>query len=130
MSRTLSVILMLGIVCYFWILYRLLKKNILTLKYTLLWLLTGGGLALLAVFPGIIYAFSDFIGVKTPVNGMFLFMIAFLFLIVLSITAIVSRQSERIKRMAQKMALLEKRVREAEKRKYDEDRDYYISGDE
>lgn len=128
MSETLSAVLMLGILFYFWILCRLLKMKVLELKYTLLWMLTGAGLAILAVFPDITYTLSAFIGVKMPVNAMFLLMVAFLFFIVLSITVIVSRQSERIKRMAQKMALLEKRVRDTEKREKNENRDSYISG--
>jgi len=128
MSKTLSVMLMAGLLFYFGIILGLLKKKVLSLKYSLLWLLTGAGLLVLVLFPGIIYAFSELIGVKMPVNGMFLFMIAFLFMIVLSVTVIVSRQSERIKTLAQKMALLEKRLRDIEKKEEHEDRDYYISG--
>lgn len=115
MTKTLSVTLMIGMIFYFGIIFCLLKKKVLSLKYTLLWLLTGTGLLLLLIFPDFSFTVSKFLGFQMPVNGMFLFMIAFLFMIVLSITVIVSRQSERIKIMAQKMALLEKRLRDYEK---------------
>ena len=115
MTKTLSVTLMVGIILYFGIIVSLLKKKVLSLKYTLLWLLTGAGLLFLLVFPDVSFKISKFFGFQMPVNGMFLFMIAFLSMIVLSMTVIVSGQSERIKIMAQKMALLEKRVRDYEK---------------
>lgn len=130
MTDRLGLTLLTGSVLYIGVSIGLLKKRVLSLKYALLWLLTGVFLLLLTVNPKILYTVSAWIGIEMPVNGLFLFMIAFLFMIVLSITVIVSRQSERIKILTQKVALMEKRLRDIEKRETDENRNYHISENE
>lgn len=124
MTERLGLMLLAGSIIYLGVIIVLLKKRVLSLKYALLWLVTGVGLLLLAVNPAILYTISEWIGIEMPVNGLFLFMIAFLFMIVLSVTVIVSRQSERIKTLTQKVSLMEKRMRELEKRVADENRDF------
>lgn len=54
---------------------------------------------------------------ETPMYGLFVFAIFFILVIAMSLTAIVSKQTERIKNLAQENAALEKRVRELEMNK-------------
>ena len=50
------------------------------------------------------------------VNALFLLGIGFVIILVMSLTAIVSHQTERIRTLAQDNAMLEKRIRDLEKK--------------
>ena len=54
-------------------------------------------------------------GIELPINGLFTIGIGFIIMILMSLTAIVSGQKKEIRILIQKMALLEKRIRELEK---------------
>ena len=73
-------------------------------------------LALFAVFPYIVLVLRDLTKIVTPSNLIFMMAIAFLLLISLCLTSIVSCLSEKIKKLAQQNALLERRVRELEEK--------------
>ena len=95
------------------ILYYLVRKK-LNLRYTLVWLITVTLLLVLAVFPSIVNVVSNLLNIVSPVNTIFLFAILFILIIILTLTAIVSHMNNRVYRLAQKQALLEKRIRELE----------------
>lgn len=115
MSNTLRGIFIVCIVFYFIILYYLLKKKRLILKYTLLWLLTGVSMGILVIFPNLLTLFSELCGIELPVNALFTFAFVFVAMLLMALTSIVSKQSNRIKDLVQDNALMEKRIRELEK---------------
>ena len=92
--------------------YLIVKK--LNLKYALVWLLTSLVLLLIAVFPNFAIWTASLVGIQLPVNAVFLFAILFTFIIILTLTAIVSHLNVRVWRLTQMHAILEKRVRELE----------------
>ncbi|MBR5337735.1 MAG: DUF2304 domain-containing protein [Lachnospiraceae bacterium] len=114
MSTTLRIVLLIGIVLYFAVLVGLLRVRRLQLKYTLLWMLMGIFFLLMVIFPGILEGIRDLLGFQDNMNTLFVIMIGFLILLIMSVTSIVSGQSEKIKELAQENALLEKRIRELE----------------
>ena len=114
MTDTLRVVLIIGIVMYFGVVIKLLKEKKLMLKYSLLWLFMGVVLAILVIFPELLFVISNLIGIVDSMNGLFSFAIAFMLMLLLAITSIVSKQSERIKNLIQDNAMLEKRIRELE----------------
>lgn len=116
MTDTLRRILVVCIILYFVIMFRLLKKGRLSLKYSLLWLIMGVVVAILVIFPGLLELFSIWFGVFDPMNGLFTVAIGFIVILLVSLTAIVSKQSDRIKNLVQDNALLEKRIRDLEKK--------------
>ena len=116
MSTTLQIVVLLAVLVYFLLLFHLLKKKSLNLKYTLLWILSGLVMLLLAIFPGFLNWFSNLIGVYEPTNALFAIVFFCVIIILMSLTAIVSKLNEKNKRLIQSVALLEKRVRELEKR--------------
>lgn len=116
MSVYLRVLLGIVVILYFYLIIHFVKKKALALKYTLLWMFSGLAMGLLVLFPWGLKLFVRAVGIETPVYGLFLAGIIFLLLIAMSLTAIVSRQTERIRNLAQANALLEKRVRELEQR--------------
>lgn len=118
----LRVCLLLGTFCYFAFILYLLKHKRLTVRYSIIWLASGFVLLVFAVFPYTVLVLRDLLQMEMPVNVVFTLAIAFILLLLISLSVIVSGFSERIRRLTQEHALLEKRVRELEEalRKHDE----------
>lgn len=113
MLLQLRVSLGIGIAIYYFILFYFLRKKTLSLKYTLLWIFFGIVLLLIIIFPKILNIIFLF-GIQSPVNGIFSFILFAVLTILMSLTAIASRLSEKIKILIQYNAELELRVRELE----------------
>lgn len=111
LPQRLTITLIAAIVIFFAAVLVLLKKRRLALKYTLLWFLTGFLLLLLVAFPDLMSTLASLAGIKSRMNALYSFLIAFLIILVLSLTSIASRQTDRIRALAQAMAVLEERVR-------------------
>ncbi len=92
----------------------LIKKEKLEVKYAIIWLVFSVVMIFFAFFPYIVYVLGDISGVVNPVNFIFMSQIIFILLILLSVSAIISGFSKKIKKLAQSIAILEKRVRELE----------------
>jgi hypothetical protein len=110
----LTITLLIGLALYFFIILMLLKNKKISLKYTLLWLLSGLLLVIPVVFPSILSSISTLFGFQSRMNGLVVMLIAFVIIIVMSITSIVSNQSRKIRNLVQYSAMLEKRIRELE----------------
>ena len=104
----------LGAVVILVVILWLLKKGRLTVRYSIIWLMAGGALLVFAVFPYIVLVLRDWLNMEMPVNVIFTLVLAFVLLLLLSLSTIVSGFAEKLKRLAQENALLEKRVRELE----------------
>ena len=111
LPQRLTITLILAVVVFFVVVLWLLKKRRLALKYTLLWFLTGFLLLMLVVFPDLMSRLAALTGIQSRMNALYIFLIAFLIILVLSLTSIASRQTDRIRALAQAMAVLEERVR-------------------
>ncbi len=111
---TLRLDLFLGAAVFLAAILWLLKKGRLTVRYSIIWLMAGGALLLFAVFPYIVLVLRDWLNMEMPVNVVFTLVLAFVLLLLLSLSTIVSGFAEKLKRLAQENALLEKRVRELE----------------
>lgn len=114
MNVVLQAFLIGGILVYFCILIYLIKIKSLNLKYTLLWIISGILMLIVAIFPKIMITITSFLGIIDTTNGLFALMLFFVLIILMSITAIVSKMKEKNKQLIQQCALLEKRVRELE----------------
>lgn len=113
-TPTLQIAMLLGIVVYFFLLFRLLKKKSLNLKYTLLWILSGVVMLIFALFPVLLSLVAEAVGIYEPTNALFAIMFFCVIIILMSLTAIVSKMNDRIIRLTQTLALLEKRIVELE----------------
>lgn len=116
MELSLRVFLIFALIVYFMIIFSLLKKNKFGLKYALIWLFSGFAMILFTIFPEVVYAASRLIGVSNPVNAVFLCFALFTIILLITVTSINSQLHEKTLRLTQKLALLEKRVDELEKR--------------
>lgn len=110
----LHIVLIVVVLCYFIMICILLKNKALSLKYTLLWLCAGLVLGMLVVFPELLALVNHLIGIQGNMNGLFIWAIAFVVCILLSLTSIVSRQNNKIRQLVQTISRLEKRIRDLE----------------
>lgn len=114
MDRILRILLLVGTFIYLGIILYMLKHKKLTVRYSIIWLISGLILLVFAAFPYVVFVLRDLLHVEMPVNLVFTMLFGFVLLLLLSISCIVSGFAEKIKRLTQEAALLEKRVRELE----------------
>ncbi len=93
----------------------LVRRGHLKERYALLWLAVSVFGLLVGLFPGIIVRIAGILEFQyLTVVSFFAFM--FLLLLVLAFTVVISRLSERSRRLAQEVALLSRRIDEMERR--------------
>ncbi len=114
MVPALRYALLLAVALYFVILFNILSRRRLNLRYSLLWIISGFIMLVIGVFPEIMTFLTRLIGIKEPANGLFALVCFCLIIILMSITAIVTTLNEKCTRLVQTVALLEKRIRELE----------------
>lgn len=114
-TTRLQIVVLCALALYFILLLRLLIKKRLNLKYTLLWLAFGGVLLIFALFPGLLGFFASLVGFEVASNGLFAVLHFCALVLLISMTAIVSKLNEKVKRLIQAIALLERRIRELER---------------
>ena len=111
---TLRVTLSIAVICYFILILYYLKKRMLELKYTLLWLAAGVVMGVMIFFPELLVWFVGILGIESNMNGLYVLSIAFIVAILMTLTSIVSRQAMKIRILIQEMSMMEKRNRELE----------------
>ncbi len=116
MSPVFRIALILGSVLYLLLILYMLKHKKLTVRYSLIWLMSGVVLLLFALFPYLVLVLRDLLKLEMPTNVVFTMSIAFILLVSLSVSSAVSILHEKQKRLIQTQALLEKRVRELEEK--------------
>ena len=114
LPTNLRITLAIALIVYFSLILIFLKKKAIELKYTLLWLLAGLCMAILVVFPSILPSLLRILGITGNMNGLFIICIAFLMMLCMALTSIVSRQAGQIRNLTQSMAIMEKELRDVQ----------------
>lgn len=114
-TLALQIFSLIGVGIYFFLIIFFLKRKSLSLKYTLTWLVLGICMSILAIAPKTLEHLSKILGIESPVNALFAILLFFVLAIMMTLTAIVSRQSSRIRVLVQGNALLEERMRRLER---------------
>jgi hypothetical protein len=83
-------------------------------RYALTWLFAGLVLLVLAAWRGALQTLADLLGIAYPPNALFLIAFGFMLLLLLNFSLAVSRLTDQTKILAQRIALLEERVRRTE----------------
>ena len=83
----------------------LLRRGVLKEKYAALWLILAGTALLLSVFPGLLRAITDLLGVEIPANLLFFVTIVVLVLVSVQLSYELSRHEAQIRRLAEEIAL-------------------------
>ena len=86
------------------LLNRIIKYK-LELRYSVLWLFLSLSTIILAVIPTLSFHLAHWIGIKTPVNVLFLFGILVSLMIVFSLTVALSQHMVRIRYLSQELGI-------------------------
>jgi hypothetical protein len=92
----------------------LVRRRRLLERYALLWLLSSTVLLGLAIWRGALDKIAEALGVAYPPNALFIVAFGFVLWMLLHFSVAVSRLSDQSKILAQRLALLEERVRRRE----------------
>lgn len=85
-----------------------LRKNSLSIKHSLAWLLLPIVFIIIAIFPAPIAALATWLGFETLSNFIFLAAIAMLVIIAFSLTTQISKQQSEITKLTQELSILKK----------------------
>jgi hypothetical protein len=89
----------------------LVRRRRLQERYSLLWLAICVVVLVLAVWQSALYRVSSTLGIKYPPNALFLLAAGFFLLLLLHYSTVISRLGAQNTRLAQRVALMEERVR-------------------
>lgn len=105
----------LCVIFMLYVLY-LVSKGRLNLKYSLLWLGLSIAMILICLFSKQVGDITYMLGFRVFSNFVFVAGLCFLLIVCLALSSIVSRQADAIRLLTQKLALVEKRVEDLEKK--------------
>ena len=115
MSLTLRVALVAASLVFIVEVVRLVRRERLQLKYSLMWMALSVVVLFCAIFPNAVGFVSDALGVGTASNFVFLAGFVILIGVCLSLSVIVSWQAKDIRCLVQQVALLNKRLEDEER---------------
>ncbi len=107
----LAVVVVLGVVI------ELIRRRRLQERYALLWIVTGVVMLLLATWRGALYALAHVTGVAYPPSALYLVAGLFVLVVLLHYSTVLSRLSDQNKTLAQRIALLEQKLRDGDERR-------------
>ena len=114
MAARIQLVAILGAGALLMVVLEMVRRRRLMERYALLWLLSAVVLLALASWSGALAKLSHLIGVIYPPNALFFIAFAFVLILLLHFSAAVSRLSDQTKVLAQRLALLDERVRSNE----------------
>jgi len=121
MQARIQLVAIIGAVALLVTVLELVRRRRLLERYALLWLLSAVVLTALASWTGGLAKLSHAIGVIYPPNALFFIAFAFVLLLLLHFSSVISRLSDQSKVLAQRLALLEERLRRHEQTGGDHD---------
>jgi hypothetical protein len=110
-----SIIASVAAVVMLAVIFELIRRRHLRERYALIWVATGIVLLVLALWRQGLNTLARWVGVKTyPPSVLFAALLFFVLVLVLHFSIVLSRLSDQNVTLAQKLALLESRLRERE----------------
>lgn len=116
MDNRIQLVAIIGAAGLLLFVLELVRRRRLLERYALLWLLSALVLLGLAAWRDGLERLANAVGIAYPPNALFFVAFAFVLLLLLHFSAAVSRLADQSKVLAQRVALLEERLDEAERR--------------
>ena len=116
MDPTIQLIAIAGAGGLLLVVLELVRRRALLERYALLWLFSAIVLLVLASWRGLLERVADVLGIAAPPNALFFLAFAAILVLLLHFSAAVSRLADQSKVLAQRLALVEERLRRAEAR--------------
>lgn len=114
MSPFFQMLLLVGDLLFLLLIFTMVKKAKLSVRFSLPWLALFSGLLVLAIWPELAKILRGIFQVEVVSNMVFIMLFCFVLLVLLILCTVVSEYNERLKRLTQTNALLEYRVRQLE----------------
>ncbi len=108
MTLQLQILLLIASLIFFIFMLRIIKKAKLQTDMATAWIIWGLGVILIALVPETVYEISGLLGIQSPMNTLFLFMIFFLYCLVFYLYIKISIMDEKIKNLIQHVSLKDK----------------------
>jgi hypothetical protein len=96
------------------VILELIRSRRLQERYALLWLLTALVILVLAVWRGLLSRLADLVGIAYPPSALFVLAAFFILVVLLHYSTVISKLSDQNRILAQRLALLDARLRETE----------------
>jgi hypothetical protein len=98
----------------FAVIVELIRRGRLREQYALLWLGTATVILVLGLWRDGLNELADALGIAYPPNALFVLAMAFMLLLLLHYSTVISKLSDRTTTLTQRIAILEERLRELE----------------
>lgn len=122
MTIRTRMILIFGLLIVLVVILSMVKKRKLELKFVLGWLGCDIALILMTCFPGLLGVFTEMLGMRSAMNMIFFMGFVFCLLLIFSLTVAMSRVSEKVRRIAQVIALLPDDIKDDIYKKIEEEK--------
>lgn len=112
MSFRLQIVIGIILLIAFIIIINMIRRKKFDLRYGLSWLCLLIIAMILDIFPGIIIRLAELAGVDIPSNMVFFVGLIFVIVLIYTSTVSISHLSQRVKRLTQELALMQKELDE------------------
>lgn len=109
MNKLMIILLIISLLFLIFIFVQVRKKR-LNEAYSLVWICAGIVIVIISIFPNILQLVSNIIGIYYAPTTLFLILIFFILLLLLQFSIITSKKNQQIRKLAQEIALLSKKV--------------------
>ncbi len=110
----ISIVAAAAAILLLFVVFELIRSRRLQERYALLWLLTGVVVLILALWRDALGKLSDAVGIAYPPSALFVLTGFFILVLLLHYSTVISRLSDQNRILAQRLALLEGRLREVD----------------
>lgn len=108
---TIQTLAIIGSALLLLVVLELVRRRRFLERYALTWLGAGIVLLILALWRGALEVLSELLGIAYPPNALFLVAFGFMLALLLNFSVAVSRLTDQSKILAQRLAILEERIR-------------------
>ena len=114
MDNRIQIVAILGFLALFLIVFELVRRRRLQERYALLWLFAVAGLLGLSIWRNLLEKTSTALGIAYAPSALFAVAFAFILLLLLHFSLVISRLADQNKVLAQKLGQLQQRVDQLE----------------
>lgn len=106
------IFLIVGSILFFVFLLRTVKKAKLNIDVATLWIVFALAIVLIAIFPEVVYFFTNLIGIESPTNAIYLVIIFIMLVMIFCLFMKVSNLEIKINRLTETIAIEKKKKNE------------------
>ena len=112
-SFRISIVAALAALLLLFVIFELIRSRRLQERYAMLWLLTAVVILVLGLWRGLLAQIASAVGIAYPPSALFVLAAFFILLLLLHYSTVISKLSDQNLILAQRLALLERKVEEA-----------------